>query len=92
MKPPRRIPEPLGARIVESTPLWYVATPRRSLLAFRMPLAIREYTAGCPRFVLMHNDAGASKPVYYAHRSRKSLEEHARAILVEALRALEEKR
>lgn len=89
MRPARTIPEPLGARIVDSAPLWCVRSRRRSLLAFRTPLAIREYTAGCPRYVLMHNDVGASKPAYYGHRSLRVLEEHAREILAEALRALE---
>ena len=83
------MPEPLGSRIAEANPLWYVATPRRSLLAFRSPLAVREYVAGCPPYVLMHNEVGAPKPVYYGHRSRKALEEHAREILIDALRSLE---
>lgn len=85
----RVVPERLGARISESNPLWYLTTPRRSLLAFRTPLMVREYTTGCPRYVLMHNDVRTAKPVYYAHRSLKSLEEHAREILAEALRAVE---
>ena len=83
------MPEALGARIADANPLWCVATSRRSLLAFRTPLVIREYTAGCPRYVLMHTDAGASRPTYYGHRSLKALEEHAREILSEAVRALE---
>lgn len=89
MRRVRTIPEPLGARIADSPPLWYVATPRRSLVAFRTPLGVREYVAGCPRYVLMHNDMGADRPAYYGHRSLRSLEEHARELLVVALRALE---
>ena len=58
-------------------------------MAFRTPLVVREYTAGCPRYVLMHNDVGTPRPVYYAHRSLRALEEHAREILAEALRAME---
>ena len=89
MRRSRTIPEPLGSRIAESSPLWTVATRRRSLRAFRTPLLLREYTAGCPRYVLTYNDVRALRPAYYGHRSLKALEEHAREILGEALRSLE---
>ena len=85
----RVVPDALGSRIAEGNPLWYVATPKRSLLAFRTPLSVREYTAGCPRYVLMHNDVGAERPAYYGHASMRRMEEHAREILCEALRHLE---
>lgn len=58
-------------------------------MAFRTPLVVREYTAGCPRYVLLHNEVRTPRPVYDVHRSLRALEEHAREILAEALRALE---
>ena len=69
--------------------MWYAATRRRSIAAFRAPLALLEYVAGCPRYMLMHTEMRAARPVYYGHRSLKRLEEHARELLVAALRAAE---
>lgn len=88
MRRGRAIPAALGARIAQGTPLWLAETRRRALSAYRSPLSVQEYVAGCPRYVLAYVEAGRA-PTYYGHRSVRSIEEDARELLVSILRTLE---